>query len=48
MIRANFLSSEERTELEGCMRRHREEHGIARRANAVQLLDKGKSCAAIA
>ena len=48
MIRANFLSSEERLELEGCVRRHGEEHGIARRANAVLLLDKGKSCAEIA
>ena len=48
MIRANFLSSEERAELEGCVRRHSEEHGVARRANAVLLLDKGKSCAAIA
>ena len=30
------------------MRRHREEYGIARRANAILLLDKGKSCAEIA
>ena len=30
------------------MRHHREEYGIARRANAILLLDKGKSCAEIA
>jgi hypothetical protein len=30
------------------VRRHVEEHGIARRANAILLLDKGKSCAEIA
>jgi transposase len=48
MIQAYFLTSEERLELERCVRRHREEHGIARRANAVLLLDKGKSCAEIA
>ncbi|MCP5086563.1 MAG: IS630 family transposase [Rhodobacteraceae bacterium] len=48
MIRANFLSSDERFELERCVRRQREDHGIARRANAILLLDKGKSCAEIA
>ena len=48
MIRPNFLSSEDRLELEGCVRRHREEHGIARRANAILLLNKGKSCTQIA
>lgn len=26
------------------MRRQREDHGIARRANAILLLDDGKSC----
>ena len=44
MIRAGFLSSEERLELEACVRRQREDHGIARRANAILLLDDGKSC----
>ena len=29
------------------MRRQREDHGIARRENAVLLLDDGKSCAQI-
>jgi len=48
MIHANFLSPEERVELERCVRRHREEHGIARRANAILLLDKGKTCVQIA
>ena len=48
MIRPNFLSAANRLELERCLRRHREEHGIARRANAILLLDKGKPCAEIA
>jgi len=48
MIQSNFLSSQERLALERCVRRHVEEHGIARRANAILLLDKGKSCAVIA
>ena len=48
MIRPNFLSAANRLELEQCLRRHREEYGIARRANAILLLDKGKSCAEIA
>ena len=48
MIRPNFLSAANRLELELCLRRHLEEHGIARRANAILLLDKGKACAEIA
>ena len=48
MIHPNFLSAASRLELERCLRRHREEYGIARRANAILLLDKGKSCAEIA
>lgn len=48
MIRPNFLSVANRHELERCVRRHREDHGIARRANAILLLDKGKNCAEIA
>ena len=47
MIHANFLSPDERVELERCVRRHREEHGIARRANAILLLNKGKTCVQI-
>lgn len=48
MIRPNFLSREERRELLACVKRQREDHGIARRANAILLLDDGKSCAQIA
>jgi hypothetical protein len=48
MIRPNFLSADDRLELERCVRRHCEDHGIARRANAILLLDRGKSCAQIA
>ena len=48
MIRPGFLSSADRIELEACVRRQREDHGIARRANAILLLDDGKSCQAIA
>ena len=48
MIRANFLSPKERLELEGCVRRQREEYGVARRANAILLLDDGESCTQIA
>jgi hypothetical protein len=44
MIRPDFLSSADRLELEACLRRQREDHGIARRANAILLLDDGKSC----
>ena len=44
MIRPGFLSSADRLELEACVRRQREDHGIARRANAILLLDDGKSC----
>ena len=48
MIHTNFLSAASRLELEQCLRRHLKEYGIARRANAILLLDKGKSCAEIA
>ncbi len=48
MIRPDFLTPEERRELEQTVRRAREDHGIARRANAILLLDDGKSCARIA
>ena len=43
---SSFFSPEDR--LERCLRRHREECRIARRANAILLLGKGKSCAEIA
>jgi len=48
MIRSKFLSAEDRRELLACVKRQREDHGVARRANALLLLDDGKSCAAIA
>ncbi len=47
MIRPGFLSPTERLELEACVRSQREDHGIARRANALLLLDDGKSCQVI-
>jgi transposase len=48
IIRSNFLFAANRLELERFLRRHRGEYGIARRANAILLLDKGKPCAEIA
>ena len=48
MILPRFLSSAGRIELEAGVRREREDHGIARRANAILLLDEGESCARIA
>ena len=44
MIRSGFLSSTDRLELQACVRRQRKDHGIARCANAILLLDDGKSC----
>lgn len=44
MFRSGFLSSAERRELEACVRNHREDHGRARRAAAILLLDDGKIC----
>lgn len=48
MTRSNFLTPAERKELLGCVKSQTEEHGIARRANALLLLDEGKSCTQIA
>lgn len=48
MIDANLSSSAERLELEVRVRSQQEDHGIARRANAILLLDNGKSCQLIA
>lgn len=47
-IEPHFLSLSERAALMSCVRSHREDHGIARRANAILLLDDGESCAQIA
>ena len=48
MIRPAFLSSTERLELEVSVRSQREDHGGARRVNAILLLDDGISCQVIA
>lgn len=48
MIRGNFLSSEQRAHLVALARRPTEKHGIARRANAMLLLDDGLSCEEVA
>ena len=48
MNRSNFLSLEDRSELLACVKRQREDHGVAPRANALLLLDDGKSCVEIA
>jgi transposase len=48
MIRSHFLNARQRDELEQIVRRPSEDHGVARRANAILLLDDGKSCARIA
>lgn len=48
MDRRGFLSSDERAFLEGLLRRPTERHGIARRANAMLLLDDGLPCEEVA
>lgn len=48
MIPPDFLTSSERRELQDSVRSNREVHGVARRANAILLLDNGKSCQVIA
>jgi hypothetical protein len=48
MNRSNFLSLEDCHELLACVKRQREDHGVARRANALLLLDDSKSCVEIA
>jgi len=48
MITGNFLNKHQRRELEQITRRSIEPHGVARRANAILLLDDGKSCSLIA
>ena len=48
MIRTNFLSGEDRRQLLACVKRQREDHDVARRANALLLLDDGKARVEIA
>tara|TARA_B110000208_G_scaffold135024_1_gene163305 strand:- start:66 stop:347 length:282 start_codon:yes stop_codon:yes gene_type:complete len=43
MICTNFLSREDRRQLLACVKLQRKDHGVARRANALLLLDDGKS-----
>ena len=47
MIPSNFLTPTQRNELEQIVRRPSEDHGVARRANAILLLDDGLSCTRI-
>ncbi|WP_353643089.1 IS630 family transposase [Mesorhizobium sp. WSM2239] len=48
MIRGGFLSEEGRAYLQAVVRRPTERHGVARRANAILLLDDGWSCEDVA
>ncbi len=48
MLRGGFLSAKECTALQAVMRHPSEMHGVARRANAILLLDDGLSCADVA
>ena len=48
MVRAKFLNARQRDELEQVVRRPSEDHGVGWRANAILLLDDGKSCIQIA
>ena len=44
MIKRNFLSKDDRARLTGIARDGLEEHRVARRANAILLLDRGWGC----
>ena len=48
VIRGGFLSGQERQTLTGIARDGLEEHRVARRANAIVLLDRGWSCERVA
>ena len=48
MLRGGFLSARERTALQAVIRHPSEIHGLARRANAILLLDDGWNCAKVA
>ena len=48
MISTDFLSREGHRQLLACVKRQRDDHGVARRANTLLLLDDGKSCVEIA
>ncbi len=48
MIQGNFLTPEQRRDLTILVRRPKVEHRVARRANALVMLDRGKSCEEVA
>ena len=48
MIRGSFLSPSQRAELLALLRSGRTEQRVARRANAILLLDDGWSCEKVA
>ena len=48
MVHGGFLSAKERTALQAVMRHPSEIHGVARRVNAILLLDDGWNCAKVA
>ena len=48
MLRGGFLSAKEHTALQAVMRHPSEIHGVARRANAILLLDDGWNCTKVA
>jgi transposase len=48
MMSGGFLSAKEGAALKAVIRHPSESHGVARRANAILLLDKGWSCAGVA
>ncbi len=48
MIRGGFLNAKERAALQSVMRHPSEIHGVARRANAMLLLDDGLNCVEVA
>lgn len=48
MIRGGFLNAKERAALKAVIRHPRESHGVARRANAMLLVDDGLSCMEVA
>jgi len=48
MISGKFLTPRQRSELRDILCHQREEYGVARRANAILLLDDGESCEEIA
>lgn len=47
MIRPRFLTAADLLELLSRVKGQREDHGVARRANELLLLDDGMSCAQI-